>query len=108
MDRLLLMDDEWDCVADLFGEAAPCGRPRVSRRQMIYSILWIVRVGSPWWEVPKELGSWHTTWRQVDRCNGGGLLGTALQRLQSSYAEAGRASTMVKRDSCRHIGGRIR
>lgn len=78
MARLLLTDDEWDCISNLFGEPAATGRPPISRRQVMNGILWILRTGSPWRDLPEEFGAWQTAWRLFDRWNAEGLLDTAV------------------------------
>ncbi|WP_406281733.1 transposase [Nocardia sp. NBC_00881] len=36
------------------------GRPsRWTKRQLIDGIPWRARVGSPWWDVPAQYGSWQ-------------------------------------------------
>lgn len=41
------------------------GRPRVSNRQCFEGILWILRTGAQWHELPKEYGSGITCWRRL-------------------------------------------
>ncbi len=114
MARLLLTDDEWDCISDLFGEPAATGRPPVSRRQVMDGILWVLRTGSPWRDLPNEFGAWQTVWRLFDRWNADGTLDAALRQLQASYAEVGDISdelwcidaTIVRAARCSTGGGK--
>jgi transposase len=114
MARLLLTDDEWGCISDLFGESAATGRPPVSRRQVVDGIFWILRTGSPWRDLPKEFGAWQTVWRLFDQWNHDGVLDAALRRLQASYAEVGALSdelwcidaTNVRAARCSTGGGK--
>ncbi|MCA9094139.1 MAG: transposase, partial [Planctomycetaceae bacterium] len=48
MARLLLTDEEWDLIADVFPEPADTGRPRRDPRRVLDGILWVLRTGSPW------------------------------------------------------------
>lgn len=93
MARLLLTDDEWECIEDLFPEPAATGRPPRDRRMVVDGILWIVRTGSPWRDLPEEFGPWQTAWRLFDQWNGDGTLDEILQRLQAAHADAGEIST---------------
>jgi transposase len=78
---LLLTDDEWNCIADLFGEPAVRGRPQVDRRKIFNGVLWILKAGSPWRDLPKRFGKWQTAWRLFDQWRANGTLDAALQRL---------------------------
>jgi transposase len=114
MARLLLTDDEWEAIADLFPEPAATGRPPSDRRMIFNGILWILRTGSPWRDLPEEFGPWQTVWRLFDKWNADGTLDAALSRLQSSLAEAGEISdelwcvdgTVVRAARCATGGGK--
>ena len=114
MARLLLTDDEWECIKDLLPEPAATGRPPRDRRRVVDGILWIVRTGSPWRDLPEEFGPWQTTWRLFDKWNGDGTLDEILRRLQASHAEAGEIDnnlwcidgTIVRAARCAGGGGK--
>jgi transposase len=114
MARQLLTDDAWDCIADLFGEPAATGRPPVDRRKVFDGILWILRTGSPWRDLPDEFGKWQTAWRLFDAWNADGTLDVAIQRLRASQFEVGAISdelwcvdgTVVRAARCSAGGGK--
>jgi transposase len=114
MARLLLTDDEWEAIADLFGEPAETGRPPRNRRTVFNGILWILRTGSPWRDLPEEFGPWQTVWRLFDQWNADGILDAAQARLQASLAEADEISnelwcvdgTTVRAARCAAGGGK--
>jgi transposase len=89
MARLLLTDEEWNLIADVFPEPAETGRPRRDPRTVLNGILWVLRTGSPWRDVPEEFGSWKTCWRMFDQWNADGTLVDILHRLQAAFATAG-------------------
>ena len=89
MARLLLTDDEWGLVADVFPEPAATGRPRRDPRQIVNGILWILRTGSPWRDMPEEFGPWQTAWRLFDQWNGDGTFDEILRRLQAAFVDLG-------------------
>jgi transposase len=72
MARLLLSDDEWDLLSDIFLEPASTGRPPVDRRKVVDGIFWILRTGSPWRDLPEEFGKWKMVWRLFDQWNSDG------------------------------------
>jgi transposase len=114
MARLLLTDEEWSLIEDLFGQPVVMGRPPVSRRMVVDGIFWILRTGSPWRDLPEEFGSWKTAWRLFDRWNSEGTLDAVLHRFRASHAEVGALSaelwcvdgTVVRAARCSAGGGK--
>jgi transposase len=89
MARHGLTDDEWACVQDVFPRPARTGRPPRDRRSVLDGILWIMRTGSPWRDLPEEFGPWATIWDLFDKWNGDGTLDEILRRLQAAQVAAG-------------------
>jgi transposase len=114
MARLLLTDEQWECIEDLFPEPAATGRPCRDRRTVVDGILWIVRTGSPWRDLPEEFGPWKTVWRLFDKWNGDGTLDSILSRLRCRRTEAGEIDkelwcidgTIVRAARCAGGGGK--
>ncbi len=59
MARLLITDEVWSLVSDVFPVRKHTGRPPCDRRQVLDGILWILRTGSTWRDFPEEFGKWH-------------------------------------------------
>lgn len=89
MSRHRLTDDQWECIADLFPPPARTGRPRRDPRLVLDGILWILRTGSPWRDLPEEFGPWQTVWHHFDRWNSSGLWDKILKRLRASFVDVG-------------------
>ena len=89
MARCEITDDQWDCIKDLLPEPAPTGRPPRDRRIIVNAILWILRTGSPWRDLPDEFGPWPTAYRRFDQWNDDGTLDTILSTLRGAYADTG-------------------
>jgi len=114
MARLLLMDDEWDLIADVFPKPATTGRPPRDRRQVVNGILWILRAGAPWRDLPEEFGPCKTVWRLFDQWNADGTLDKILRRLQAAFADIGEIDqelwcidgTIVRAARCAAGGGK--
>lgn len=41
------------------------GRPRADDRQVLNGILWVLRTGAQWSEMPPQYGSYVTAWRRL-------------------------------------------
>jgi transposase len=87
--RHRLTDREWELICDVFPPPARTGRPPRDRREIVDGILWILRTGAPWRDLPDEFGPWGTVWDLFDRWNADGTLDTILSRLRSARIEAG-------------------
>ncbi len=81
--RHRLTDEQWALIADLFPGPRRTGRPPRDRRTMVDGILWILRTGSPWRDLPAALGPWQTVWRLFDQWNQDGTLQAILDRLRN-------------------------
>ncbi len=114
MARLLLTDAEWELIADEFPKPKKTGRPRRDARQMVDAILWILRTGSPWRDLPEEFGPWQSAWRLFDQWNGNGTLDSVLKKLQSAFVDMGEIDndfwcvdgTIVRAARCASGGGK--
>lgn len=89
MVRHQLTDEQWRLIADVFPAPASTGRPQRDRREVVGGILWILRTGSPWRDLPEEFGPWKTVWDLFDTWNSDGTLDEILHRLQAAKMEAG-------------------
>ena len=114
MARLKLTDEAWNLIADLFPEPASTGRPRRDPRQVLDGILWILRTGSPWRDLPGEFGTWKTAWRMFDQWTSDGTLDGILNRLRAAQIDAGNLDgelwcidgTIVRAARCAAGGGK--
>ena len=43
------------------------GRHGADNRLFVEAVLWIARTGSPWRDLPKEFGRWHTAYIRFSR-----------------------------------------
>ena len=87
MIRHRLTDDQWDCIKDIFPAPARTGRPPRDRRTIVDGILWILRTGSPWRDLPEKFNPWGTVWDLFDKWNGDGTLDEILQRLRAAHVD---------------------
>ena len=56
---------EWDSVRALLpSQRPPVGRPRHDHRTVLGGIVWVVRTGGSWRDMPAEFGKWETAYRR--------------------------------------------
>lgn len=68
MDRLVLNDAAWERMAPLIiGRADQKGSTGRDNRMFVEGVLWIVRTGSPWRDLPEVFGDWNSVFRRFSR-----------------------------------------
>jgi len=82
-----LTDEHWERVRPLLPPQKPqTGRPAVDHRLMVEGMLWVVRTGSSWRELPERFGPWSTVSSRYQRWSKEGLWAHILQVLLPSEA----------------------
>jgi len=89
MTRHRLTDDQWELIKDIFPPRAKTGRPPSDRRMIVDGILWILRTGAPWRDLPDEYGPWATVWDLFDTWNHDGTLDEILHQLRAAKVDIG-------------------
>ena len=91
MARHGLTEEAWKLLEPLLPpeKATRRGRPWASHRQIIDGILWILRTGSPWRDLPRELGYWGTVYQRFARWQLDGTWAKILEVLQAQLNEQG-------------------
>ena len=68
LDRLVLGDAAWERIAPvIIGRADQRGSTGRDNRMFVEGVLWIVRTGSPWRDLPEVFGDWNTVFRRFSR-----------------------------------------
>ena len=66
MDRLVLSDAAWERMAPLIiGRPDQKGSTGRDNRMFVEGVLWIVRTGSPWRDLPEAFGDWNSVFRRL-------------------------------------------
>jgi transposase len=79
-----LTDEQWNLISDLFPDkrvGPKGGRPSVKSRPCVEGILWILRTGARWRDLPKRFPSSATCWRRLKEWTEAGIWDTAWGRL---------------------------
>lgn len=83
MRRHELTDEQWELVHPILPpRTARTGRPPSDPRQMLNGILWILRTGAPWRDLPERLGPWQTVYDHFRRWRRQGVYDRILEALQ--------------------------
>ena len=66
--KRMLTDEQWERVAPHLPGHPPSpkgGRPRASDRECLEGLLWLLRTGARWQDIPVDLPSGSTCWRRL-------------------------------------------
>ena len=68
MERFLLNDAQYKKMAPLLpGKSGDSGRTAADNRLFVEAVLWIVRTGAPWRDLPVCFGRWNSAFRRFRR-----------------------------------------
>jgi transposase len=92
MQRHALSDKHWEIIEPFVTKKKKtnAGRPPIERRQIVDGILWIVRTGAPWRDLPDRFGPWKTVYHWFNEWSKDGTWDRILEALQIRLDEAGR------------------
>ena len=93
MAKPLLTDELWERIEPHIPPEPPKpkgGRPRVPDRACLTGILFVLKTGTPWEYLPREMGCGcgMTCWRRLRDWQAGGLLQTIWQALLDELGQA--------------------
>ena len=67
-ERLTLSDAQWAAISDLIiGRPDQRGSTGRNNRMFVEGVLWIVRTGAPWRDLPEVFGDWNSVFRRFSR-----------------------------------------
>ena len=83
MKRHEVTDDQWELVGALIPQkASPVGRRPRDARTMLNGMLWILRTGAPWRDLPERFGPWQTVYDYFRNWRNAGVFDQVLRALQ--------------------------
>jgi len=90
INRGSLTNQQWEKIRPLLPPERPArGRPNHSHRRIINGILWLIRTGVPWRDLPPWFGPWGTVSSRFYRWQAAGIWQRVLQALQSQADQQG-------------------
>jgi transposase len=90
MSRGELTDEQWEKLRPLLPPQKPrIGRPAKDHRRILNAILWILRTGAPWRDLPERYGPHGTVSSRFYRWQQAGIWQDILQGLQQQSDASG-------------------
>jgi transposase len=65
MRKPFLSDEQWAKIEPLLPKVRSRGRPWAENRRVLEGILWVLKTGARWRDLPKEYPSASTCWRRL-------------------------------------------
>ena len=85
-----LTDVQWERLAPIFEKPyAGTGRPRQDARTVLNGVLWVLRTGAPWKDMPRRYPPYQTCHRHFQEWTDEGIFENALQTLAEDLLERG-------------------
>ena len=79
---MVLDDAQWERIAPLLpGKEGDPGRTAEDNRLFLEAVLWLVRAGAPWRDLPPEFGKWSSVWKRFRRWAEKGVFERVFQAL---------------------------
>ncbi|MFW5735432.1 MAG: IS5 family transposase [Oceanidesulfovibrio sp.] len=81
MSRHDLSDDLWQRLEPHVRPRRkdPRGRPNADTRRILNGVIWILRTGAPWRDLPEEFGPWQTVYKRFNAWAKAGVWATVLE-----------------------------
>lgn len=78
-----LTDEQWEQLEPLLPPQKPkTGRTNLDHRTVINGILWILKTGAPWRNLPERYGKWQTIYSRFYRWRKSGVWDHIFRQLQ--------------------------
>lgn len=91
MRRYELSDEQFERILPLLPERVGPrgGRPWRDHRAMVNAVLWVVRSGAPWRDLPEHYGPWQSAYERFNRWRKDGTWDRILGALQADLDARG-------------------
>ena len=81
-------DDQWEVLQPMLPAPKPVGRPPLDRRQVVNAVLYLVRTGCQWRQLPSEFPRWKSVYTVYRRWRISGLWQQIHDRLREQVRES--------------------
>ena len=96
-----LTDLEWHILNSLLPDRGDRGPPISDKRRMVNGILWVLRTGAPWRDMPERYGNWNSVFVRFTRWSKIGVWDAAFETLASLGRQETRSMPSIPRSSGR-------
>ncbi|MFJ4859151.1 IS5 family transposase [Streptomyces sp. NPDC088730] len=97
--RSELTDAAWERIGPLLPRLDGRGRPWRDHRQVVNGVLWRLRTGAPWRDLPERYGPWQTVYERFARWEADGTWARLLEYVQVKDDAVGTVEWTVSVDS---------
>jgi transposase len=88
MSRGNLTEEGWRVIEPLLpAERGRWGRPAQDNRKYVNGMLWVLRTGAPWRDLPEKYGNWNSVYRRHLRWRDMGVWEAVLAALSDSLED---------------------
>ena len=96
--RHALTDEQWDRIKNLVpGKVGDRGRSGKNNRLFVDAVLYVLKTGVPWRDLPERFGNWNSVWRRFDRwCECGVWEKIVKELCEYDFEEVQLDSTSIK------------
>ena len=84
-----LEDHEWELVRELLERGKGRGRRMEDPRSVLNGMMWILRTGAPWRDLPERYGPWESVYYHFRKWSDDGTLDRLVEALQLRLDEQG-------------------
>ena len=79
-----LTNEQWERLKRLLPPQKPkTGRPAEDHRKILNGMLWVLRTGAPWRDLPERYGKWTTVYSRFQRWSKSGMWERIFAHLQT-------------------------
>ena len=83
-----LSNEQWERIKLLLPKQKTTrGRPSQDHRTVLNGILWVLRTGAPWRDIPERYGKWTTIYSRFQRWRKAGIWDRMFAELQTTVAQ---------------------
>lgn len=107
-----LTDRQWDAIKDFLpGKESDPGRTAQDNRLFVNAVLFVLKTGIPWADLPERYGKWNSVWKRFDRWCASGIwkeifVALGEEDLEEELEEIHLDSSMIKAHQTASTGRR--
>uniref|UniRef100_UPI0025E401BF transposase n=1 Tax=Nitrosomonas sp. TaxID=42353 RepID=UPI0025E401BF len=79
MPRLMLVDEYWSKLRKILREVGVYDKPAL--RRMVEGMLYRLRTGCPWWDLPEYFGRWNSIYKKFNAWSASGKWRCVFRKL---------------------------